>query len=179
MRRGPVQVVAAVLRLFMTVSHSVALLGFRPFERNALTSAFQMSMQREVGYRLVDRVEDSRFAVVDADGAQALDALNGGPGLQDAVFVGAQAPAGARAWLMRPLDAARVLQELDLLSARARLAAGKPLDQTTDVALMTWPLPSRRVFSADGAPVPSVALGRRMGDALGAVPPPGRADRRS
>jgi len=32
----------------MTVSHSVALLGFGPFERSALSSAFQMSMLREL-----------------------------------------------------------------------------------------------------------------------------------
>ena len=92
---------------------------------------------------------------------------------------GAQAPAGARAWLMRPLDAARVLQELDLMSARARTLPEKAADQTRLTTLTGGPLPARRVLSAGGAPVPSEALGRRLGDALGAEPRPGRADRRS
>jgi hypothetical protein len=163
----------------MTVSHSVALLGFGPFERSALASAFRMSLLRDVGYRLVDRLEDSHFAVVDADGPEALEALGTGRRLQDAVFVGFQAPAGARSWLMRPLDAARVLQELDLMSARGRSLPEKPDDPNRLTILTGWPLPARRVLSASGGPVPSEALGRRLGDALGAVPQPGRADRRA
>jgi hypothetical protein len=161
----------------MTVSHSVALLGFGPFERSALSSAFQMSMLREVGYRLVDRLEDSRFAVVDADGPEAFDAVSQGRKLQEAVFVGAQAPAGARSWLMRPLDAARVLHELDLMAART--TPEKADEQTRMTTLTGWPLPATRVLCAGGLPVPSDSLGRRLGDALGAVPRPGRADRRS
>jgi hypothetical protein len=161
----------------MTVSHSVALLGFGSFERSALSSAFQMSMLRELGYRLVDRLEDSRFAVVDADGPEAFDALSKGRKLQDAVFVGAQPPAGARSWLMRPLDAARVLQELDLMAARTLPDKADELTRMT--TLTGWPLPARRVLCAGGLPVASEALGRRLGDALGAAPQPGRADRRS
>lgn len=167
----------AITRSFMTVSHSVALLGFGPFERSALSSAFQMSMLREVGYRLVDRLEDSRFAVVDADGPGAFDAISGCRNLQDAVFVGAQAPAGARSWLMRPLDAARVLQELDLMAART--VPEKAEQQSHMTSLTGWPLPARRVLSAGVVPMPSEALGRRLGDALGAQSRPGRADRRS
>jgi hypothetical protein len=163
----------------MAVSHSVALLGFGPFERSALASAFRMSLLRDVGYRLVDRLEDSHFAVVDADGPDTLEEVGGGRLFQDAVYVGAQAPAGARAWLMRPLDAARVLQELDLMSARSRTLPEKAADQTRLTTLTGGPLPARRVLSAGGAPVPSEALGRRLGDALGAEPRPGRADRRS
>jgi hypothetical protein len=167
---------------FMTVSHSVALLGFGPFERSALASAFQMSMLRDVGYRLVERLEDSHFAVVDADGPDAADTCRQGQRLRDTVFVGAQAPAGARSWLMRPLDAARVLQELDLMSARARSLPAPDDDPsriTVPLALAGWPLPARRVLSPGGGPVPSEALGRRLGDALGAVPQPGRPDRRA
>lgn len=134
-------------------------------------------MLREVGYRLVERLEDSRFAVVDADGPEAFDAVSGGRNLEDAVFVGAQAPAGARSWLMRPLDAARVLQELDLMAARTMLE--KSDEKTRSTTLTGWPLPAMRVLSAGGLPVPSDALGRRLGDALGATPRPGRSDRRS
>ena len=134
-------------------------------------------MLREVGYRLVDRLEDSRFAVVDADGPEAFDAVSQGRKLQEAVFGGAQAPAGARSWLMRPLDAARVLHELDLMAARTM--PEKADEQTRMTTLTGWPLPATRVLCAGGLPVPSEALGRRLGDALGAVPRPGRADRRS
>jgi hypothetical protein len=163
----------------MTVSHSVALLGFGSFERSALTSALSMSMLREVGFRLVERMEDSRFAVVDADGPDAFDAVSQGSRLQDAVFVGAQAPAGALSWLMRPLDAARVLQELDLLAARARSAPEKADDLGRIPGLAAWPLPAGRVHSAQGSPMSSGALGRRLDDALGAVARPGRSDRRA
>lgn len=163
----------------MTVSHSVALLGFGSFERSALISALSMSMLREVGFRLVERMEDSRFAVVDADGPDAFDFVSQGRRLQDAVFIGAQAPAGARSWLMRPLDAARVLQELDLLAARARNAPERADELGRMPGLMGWPLPAGRVHSAQGSPVPSEALGRRLDDALGAVNRTGRSDRRS
>lgn len=134
-------------------------------------------MLRGVGYCLVDRLEDSRFAVVDADGPEVFDALSGGRNLQDAVFVGAQAPVGARSWLMRPLDSARVLQELDLMVARSmRERADEHAHLTT---ITGWPLPASRILSVGGLPMPSEALGRRLGDALGAMPRSGRADRRS
>jgi hypothetical protein len=78
---------------------------------------------------------------------------------------------------MRPLDAARVLQELDLMVARTVLEkADEPASTTTHTE---WPLPATRVLSTGGLPVPSDALGRRLGDALGATPQPGRSDRRS
>jgi hypothetical protein len=78
---------------------------------------------------------------------------------------------------MRPLDAARVLQELDLMAARTMLE--KSDEKTRSTTLTGWPLPAMRVLSAGGLPVPSDALGRRLGDALGATPRPGRSDRRS
>lgn len=134
-------------------------------------------MLREVGYCLVDRLEDSRFAVVDADGPEAFDAVSGGRNPQDAVFVGAQAPAGASSWLMRPLDAARVLQELDLMVARTMIERAD--EQTHMTTITGWPLPASRILSTGGFPMPCEALGRRLGDALGAMPRPGRADRRS
>lgn len=172
-------------RFRMTVLHTVSLLGFGAFERRALASAFAMSASREVGYRLSDRMEDSRFLVVDTDGLDALDAVRAvrrDHRLQDAVFVGLQAPAEARAWLMRPLDAARVLKELDLLAARGTGPVSRT-DGPTDMAGPSgWlqPQPAGRPAGASTEnPLLSAVRGRRLGDRLASAARPGQPDRRS
>ncbi|MFM7847288.1 MAG: hypothetical protein ACKO8N_01760 [Rubrivivax sp.] len=169
----------------MTVLHTVALLGFGAFERRALASAFAMSALREVGYRLSDRMEDGRFLVVDADGLDAPDAMRAvrrEHRVQDTVFVGLQAPAEARAWLMRPLDAARVLKELDLLAARSTGPVQRADDPTDTAGPSGWrqPQPAERPAGAStDNPLLSAVRGSRLGDRLASVPRPGRPDRRS
>ena len=161
----------------MTVLHPVALLGFSSFERSSLQAAFRLSARRAIGYEIVDRLEDCRFAVADTDTAGFLEAVRRVRRLRSTVFVGAQTPAGAQAWVMRPLDPAKVVHELDLLDARdARETLQGPL--LGEVTGLPFP-PGRVVPAADGRPVRSDALGRRDTDVLGGAPSPRRSDRRS
>lgn len=155
----------------------VALLGFDDFERSALAFAFRVSERRDLGYTLVDTLQDCRFAVVDTDSPGFLEAVRAARRLRSAVFVGPQAPAGAQAWLMRPLEPSKVLHELDLLAARgSRETRPAPLFGE----LTGLPLPSGQVLPAPGGrPVRSDALGRRQGDVLGGPPGARRSDRRS
>ena len=94
----------------MTVLHPVALLGFSSFERSALQAAFRMSARRAVGYELVERLEDCRFAVADTEAQGFLETVRAARRLRSTVFVGPQSPAGAQAWLMRPIDPAKVVR---------------------------------------------------------------------
>lgn len=157
--------------------YPVALVGFDDFERSALAFAFKLSQRRQVAYSLVDALPDCRFAVADTDSPGSLDAVRAARRLRNTVFIGPQAPAAAQAWLMRPLDPSKVVHELDLLAARSyRETRPAPLF----AELPGMPLPGVQVMPAPGGrPVSSDGLGRRQDDALGAVPRPGRSDRRS
>ena len=161
----------------MTVLHPVALLGFSSFERSALLAAFMLSARRAIGYEEVERLEDCRFAVVDTDTPGLAEAVRQARRLRSAVFVGPHAPGGAQAWLMRPLDPAKVVHELDLLDARDARETG-PVPLLGDGAGLPLP-PGRVVPAVDGRPVRVEALGRREGDTLGGPPGPRRSDRRS
>lgn len=161
----------------MTVLHPVALLGLSSFERSALLTAFRLSARRPIGYEEVERLEDCRFAVVDTDTPGLVEAVRQARRLRSAVFVGSNAPAAAQALLMRPLDPAKVVHELDLLEARDARET-RPVPLLGDGAGL--PLPSGRVVpSADGRPLRAEALGRRESDVLGGPPGPRRSDRRS
>lgn len=161
----------------MSDAFPVALVGFDDFERSALAFAFRLSERREFAYTLVDALQDCRFAVADTDTPGFLEAVRAARRLRSTVFVGPQAPAGSQAWLMRPLDASKVLSELDLLAARESRET-RPAPFFGDASGL--PPPGARVVpSVDGRPVRSDALGRREGDALGGPPMPRRSDRRS
>ncbi len=161
----------------MTVLHPVALVGFSSFERRALQAAFRMSARRAIGYELVERLEDCRFAVADTDAPGFLEAVRAVRRLRSTVFVGPQSPAGAQAWLMRPMDPAKVVHELDLLDARDARET-RPVPLFTEAAGMPLP-PGRVVPSADERPLRVDALGRRDSDVLGGPPGARRSDRRS
>lgn len=161
----------------MTVLHPVALLGLSPFECSALQAAFRLSAGRAVAYEAVERLEDCRFAVVDTDTPGLVEAVRQARRLRSTVFIGPHAPGGAQVWLMRPLDPAKVVHELDLLDARdARETAPVPL--LGDGAGLPLP-PGLMVPAADGRPLRADALGRREGDTLGGPPVGRRSDRRS
>lgn len=99
----------------MSAAYRVHLQGFSPFERSALASYFRLATHRSPAYDLVPRAADAHFIVADADHATALRTVEELGRVADTVFVGAQAPAGAMAWLMRPIDPLHVLRELDAL----------------------------------------------------------------
>jgi CheY-like chemotaxis protein len=104
----------------------VALLGFSDFERAALASYFRLAGDRFPAYEQTDTLADARFIVADADHPGAVQQVEDAARVRDTVFIGGQAPEGALAWRLRPIDPLQVLRELDAHVALLRLAARQP-----------------------------------------------------
>jgi CheY-like chemotaxis protein len=60
-------------------------------------------------------MEDAALVIADADESGVLDLLRQLDRIADTLFIGAQVPPAAVAWLRRPIDQAQVLRELDRL----------------------------------------------------------------
>jgi CheY-like chemotaxis protein len=109
----------------MSAPIPVALLGFSTFERNALASYFRLAPRSQPSYVHVLDVDDARFVVADSDQAGVPELLDALGRVGDAVFIGTQSPDAAAAWMMRPIDPAQVLRELDnLLTQRDNPSTG-------------------------------------------------------
>jgi two-component system, cell cycle response regulator len=108
--------------------YAVALQGFSEFERAALASFFRLAARRSPTYVQVVAVEQGDFVIADADHPAALDAVTGAGRQLDTVFVGAQAPEGAMAWLPRPIDPMHIVRELDALVAQRQSGLARPAD---------------------------------------------------
>ncbi|HEY6133996.1 MAG TPA: response regulator [Rubrivivax sp.] len=102
----------------MPTRYPVALAGFSPFERSAISSAFRLSTGRQPAYVQAAAMDDGLLIVADADLPSVVEEVLAAGRVGDAVFVGAHAPAGAGGWMMRPIDPSRVLDELDVLVSR-------------------------------------------------------------
>ena len=118
----------------------IALIGFRPFERNALGSYLRLMGQRQPAYQPTDQEDSADWWVVDADQAGFVNQVRSSGRLSRAVFVGRQAPEGAAAWLQRPIDPQHLLRELDVLVALQGQAVSvptrpAPLDETAGPTL--------------------------------------------
>lgn len=131
--------------------HRVALQGFSPFERSALTSYFRLA-DHHPAYEQVDAMDEAQFIIADADHPGVIDAVLAADRAGDTVFVGAQAPEGALAWMMRPIDPLHVLRELDTVAAlrdpggvRRELPPARPLPARGG-------MPSRRAGDAHAPP---------------------------
>jgi CheY-like chemotaxis protein len=125
----------------------VAILGFSAFERNALASHFRIAQDRHPSYDTVLDIDDARFVIADADQGGVAELLRELGRTDDAVFVGASAPPEAAAWMMRPIDPAYVMRELDrLLQARE-----SPNSQPIPIGLPSTPAPVRAPKSPAGA----------------------------
>ena len=105
--------------------YTVALQGFSEFERGALASFFRLAAQRAPSYVQVERVDRSDFVIADADQPRSCQSVLAAGRAQDTVFVGAQAPAGAMAWLPRPIEPVRIVRELDSLVEQRNSAPGE------------------------------------------------------
>lgn len=158
----------------MSLPYRVSLLGFSAFERSALTSYFRLAANRSPAYEQVDTAGEAHFVVVDADDAEAVRAVLAAGRGGDAVFVGALAPQGAAAWVMRPIDPLHVMRELDAMVAQTKAArsgaaqggaAAAPQHGGRTVTIIKQPppgpVPARRASDADGSgfvAVPDVHL---------------------
>lgn len=158
----------------------VAILGFSTLDRKALGACFKLSEPGRPRYEWQLSMEDAVLVIADADESGVLDLLHKLDRVGDTLFIGAQAPAGASARMMRPIDRAQVLRELDRLRTGRRhpdsaplplpASLGRPL-RTIGSAPLRHP-PSRRVSDEQdagsaGAPLRSAleAL-RRQREAL-------------
>lgn len=99
----------------ISMRYTVALQGFSDFERRAMASFFRLAQQRAPAYVQATTVAESDFIIADADHPADVAALREARRLQDTVFIGAQAPHGALAWLPRPIEPTHIVRELDLL----------------------------------------------------------------
>jgi len=147
----------------MSDRYCVALQGFSAFERSALASFFRLAAQRLPGYAVVDSIAQADFVVADADHPGVIDAVLEAGRLADTVFVGAQAPEGASAWMLRPIDPMHVQRELDAMvalrhpqralptearpGARGRTAIARAADQV---------VPARRAYEHVVAAAPAL-----------------------
>jgi CheY-like chemotaxis protein len=91
----------------------IALEGFSGFERSALASYFRLAGDRYPAYEQSDSLDEAEFVVADADDAEAVQRVQQAGRVRDTVFIGAEPPDGALAWMMRPIDPLHVLRELD------------------------------------------------------------------
>ncbi|MEO6032633.1 MAG: response regulator [Burkholderiaceae bacterium] len=98
--------------------YRVALEGFSAFERTALTSFFRLAGARSPAYRQVEPGTPFDLLIADADQPESLAGVGALGRAADTVFVGASAPAGAGAWLARPIDPVHIVRELDVLVER-------------------------------------------------------------
>jgi CheY-like chemotaxis protein len=101
----------------------VAFLGFSEFERKALASYFRLAQERTPSYEPVATLTDADFLVADADHGPSVQLVQATDRGAETVFIGAQAPPGCTAWMMRPIDALHVMRELDVMMA---LSKGQP-----------------------------------------------------
>lgn len=153
----------------------VALLGFSAFERRALESYLRVAGYLGARYTQVLDIAEARYVIADADQAGAIELLHELDRSADAVYIGAHSPPAAAAWMMRPIDPAHVLRELDALHVRrdrpgstaapARPAAAAPARPTQAEINAAAVVPARRV---DDAPSTAPATGRLPAQTLAA-----------
>ena len=105
----------------------VALLGFSAFDRKALAAHLQLGERGRPRFDLVLSVDNADLVIADADEPGVVLLLETLGRTTDTLFIGAQAPAHAAAWMMRPLDQTQVLRELDALLAHRGNPSSQPL----------------------------------------------------
>jgi len=130
--------------------YTVALQGFSPFERGALSSFFRLAAERTPAYVEVDRLDRSDFVVADADHGASLQSVLEAGRANDTVFVGARAPQGAMAWLPRPIDPMHIVRELDSLVEQRHSAPGELRAALADVASRHVDAPAFAAFDEAG-----------------------------
>jgi two-component system cell cycle response regulator len=126
-------------------------LGFSAFERKTLATVFRLAEQRAPAYVWCDDELDADLVLLDADQPEARSQLPRGWPVERILFVGRRAADGAHGWLPRPLDALRVLRELDLLLAQCA---------DFEVDTVPAPLPRQALPLALMAPRPPEGLDR-------------------
>lgn len=113
----------------MSTTYRVAFLGLRALERQALDACLRLTQQHPLRFERAAMLNDAELLVADADDPPAVQLVLASERLASTVFVGAAAPAGAVAWVGRPIDAQHLLRELAGLVVRPEGASvDLPLD---------------------------------------------------
>lgn len=146
------------------------MLGFSNFERTALAACFRLAGLRTPHYEQVTDLDVAELLVADADHAPSVQVVQVTERLADTVFIGAQPPDDARAWMARPIDPLRVMRELDAMVAQQ---AGAPTLAPAD--LPQAPAPARS--QAPALPPPPAASAPAAPAAPVPAPPRRRAHR--
>lgn len=145
----------------MSDTYRVALLGFSDFERSTLASYFRLAARRSPSYLLVPTGDESDFILADADHAPSVQLVLATDRLGQTVFVGSQAPAGAVAWMMRPIDPLHVMRELDAMRLPAVPgAAVEPAPASSTPS--SPPAPAASALLVDDSPIALRFLASRL-----------------
>ena len=156
----------------MSTTYRVAFLGLRALERQALDACLRLTQQHPLRFERAAMLNDAELLVADADDPPAVQLVLASERLASTVFVGAAAPAGAVAWVGRPIDAQHLLRELAGLVVRPEGASvDLPLDFLTGPSAVNAP-PSPALLAGAN----SVRLGtgdrRRRPPPSATLPPP-------
>ena len=118
----------------MSTQHTVALLGFSPFERSTFESFFRLAARRPPGYLLVADASTAALVVVNADDAPAFASVIANKPCPHVLLIGASD--GGTGWPLqrRPLNLMKVLTTVEqLLSGTPAQAASSALARTAPV----------------------------------------------
>ncbi len=135
--------------------YTVALQGFSDFERSALNSFFRLAQERAPAYDRAATAAESDFIIADADHPVDVAAVRDTRRLQDTIFIGARAPAGAVAWLARPIEPTRIVRELDLLLELRLASLDEPPQEQDSDWVSSGP---SDLMAADGRPAKDVLV---------------------
>jgi CheY-like chemotaxis protein len=154
----------------MAPNYRVAFLGFSDFERSTLASYLRLAVNRAPRYQLAQMLTDADYLVADADHPPSVQLVVATERLAETVFIGVQSPAGASAWMARPIDPMHVLRELDAMVLHKAGSALAP--QTPGARPAPEALPSGRAAGGELAPVPDPMLIRERAQATASAPVP-------
>jgi two-component system cell cycle response regulator len=101
----------------------VALLGFSDFERQTLSSCLRLTQGRTPHFLAVAELSAAQLVVADGNHAASMHTLQQQQMLPRTLVIGPHAPPDAGAWMLRPIEPAHVLYQLDLLVARGAARA--------------------------------------------------------
>ena len=111
----------------MPAVHRVAFLGLRDFEREAIAACLRLSTERMPHYELAGLLDEATLLIADADHAPSVQVVVVTEMLGRTLFIGSSPPAGAAAWMRRPIDPQHLLRELDALVAEPGAPRAAPI----------------------------------------------------
>lgn len=103
----------------MSDAYRLSLLGLRDLERETIHSCLRLLAARVPRYELAPWLDDCDFVIADADHAPSVQLVLATERMGRTLFVGTTAPAGAVAFMARPIDPKLLLRELDALVAQS------------------------------------------------------------